>query len=370
MNSEVNVQKSDTFNPIKSYDYNLDSKCNSNNNEDKNYLLNDNNFSNQKFDKDINSLKIKDKNSNNKKEELIKLLYQQLELDENHINENLVDIENLKINFEKEIMNNKNNNNNNSNSNNINNEENNKDKQIRELKIQIQKLLKSDKKLKKELLYLKKKYDKVIGQSENTSLVLGKERSEIFDLKASYYTMSEVFDSQNFNNDIDFNNKNYQSLLKEYEKIRKDNEKINIEKNSLNEKIQKLNVEKEKIEKENINLKKEIENLKKIKFTNLKEDENKDFLLTDNKNEKENIKYINNEKQNIEEFKKLKIDYENNKLLLESSIEDNNNLKQQNLHLKKAMIEMKKKYDNEYKCVSTALAELIKKYKSFQSSIN
>ena len=365
MNSEVNVQNSDTFNPIKSYDYNLDSKCNSNNNEDKNYLLNDNNFSNQKFDKDINSLKIKDKNSNNKKEELIKLLYQQLELDENYINENLVDIENLKINFEKEIINNNNNNNSN-----INNEENIKDKQIRELKIQIQKLLKSDKKLKKELLYLKKKYDKVIGQSENTSLVLGKERSEIFDLKASYYTMSEVFDSQNFNNDIDFNNKNYQSLLKEYEKIRKDNEKINIEKNSLNEKIQKLNIEKEKIEKENLNLKKEIENLKKIKFTNLKEDENKEFLLTDNKNEKENIKYINNEKQNIEEFKKLKIDYENNKLLLENSIEDNNNLKQQNLHLKKAMIEMKKKYDNEYKCVSTALAELIKKYKSFQSSIN
>lgn len=365
MNSEVNVQNSDTFNPIKSYDYNLDSKCNSNNNEDKNYLLNDNNFSNQKFDKDINSLKIKDKNSNNKKEELIKLLYQQLELDENYINENLVDIENLKINFEKEIINNNNNNNSN-----INNEENIKDKQIRELKIQIQKLLKSDKKLKKELLYLKKKYDKVIGQSENTSLVLGKERSEIFDLKASYYTMTEVFDSQNFNNDIDFNNKNYQSLLKEYEKIRKDNEKINIEKNSLNEKIQKLNIEKEKIEKENLNLKKEIENLKKIKFTNLKEDENKEFLLTDNKNEKENIKYINNEKQNIEEFKKLKIDYENNKLLLENSIEDNNNLKQQNLHLKKAMIEMKKKYDNEYKCVSTALAELIKKYKSFQSSIN
>lgn len=365
MNSEVNVQNSDTFNPIKSYDYNLDSKCNSNNNENKNYLLNDNNFSNQKFDKDINSLKIKDKNSNNKKEELIKLLYQQLELDENYINENLVDIENLKINFEKEIINNNNNNNSN-----INNEENIKDKQIRELKIQIQKLLKSDKKLKKELLYLKKKYDKVIGQSENTSLVLGKERSEIFDLKASYYTMTEVFDSQNFNNDIDFNNKNYQSLLKEYEKIRKDNEKINIEKNSLNEKIQKLNIEKEKIEKENLNLKKEIENLKKIKFTNLKEDENKEFLLTDNKNEKENIKYINNEKQNIEEFKKLKIDYENNKLLLENSIEDNNNLKQQNLHLKKAMIEMKKKYDNEYKCVSTALAELIKKYKSFQSSIN
>ena len=285
MNSEENVQNSDTFNPIKSYDYNLDSKCNSNNNEDKNYLLNDNNFSNQKFDKDINSLKIKDKNSNNKKEELIKLLYQQLELDENYINENLVDIENLKINFEKEIINNNNNNNSN-----INNEENIKDKQIRELKIQIQKLLKSDKKLKKELLYLKKKYDKVIGQSENTSLVLGKERSEIFDLKASYYTMSEVFDSQNFNNDIDFNNKNYQSLLKEYEKIRKDNEKINIEKNSLNEKIQKLNIEKEKIEKENLNLKKEIENLKKIKFTNLKEDENKEFLLTDNKNEKENIK--------------------------------------------------------------------------------
>ena len=365
MNSEVNVQNSDTFNPIKSYDYNLDSKCNSNNNENKNYLLNDNNFSNQKFDKDINSLKIKDKNSNNKKEELIKLLYQQLELDENYINENLVDIENLKINFEKEIINNNNNNNSN-----INNEENIKDKQIRELKIQIQKLLKSDKKLKKELLYLKKKYDKVIGQSENTSLVLGKERSEIFDLKASYYTMTEVFDSQNFNNDIDFNYKNYQSLLKEYEKIRKDNEKINIEKNSLNEKIQKLNIEKEKIEKENLNLKKEIENLKKIKFTNLKEDENKEFLLTDNKNEKENIKYINNEKQNIEEFKKLKIDYENNKLLLENSIEDNNNLKQQNLHLKKAMIEMKKKYDNEYKCVSTALAELIKKYKSFQSSIN
>ena len=365
MNSEVNVQNSDTFNPIKSYDYNLDSKCNSNNNENKNYLLNDNNFSNQKFDKDINSLKIKDKNSNNKKEELIKLLYQQLELDENYINENLVDIENLKINFEKETINNNNNNNSN-----INNEENIKDKQIRELKIQIQKLLKSDKKLKKELLYLKKKYDKVIGQSENTSLVLGKERSEIFDLKASYYTMTEVFDSQNFNNDIDFNNKNYQSLLKEYEKIRKDNEKINTEKNLLNEKIQKLNIEKEKIEKENLNLKKEIENLKKIKFTNLKEDENKEFLLTDNKNEKENIKYINNEKQNIEEFKKLKIDYENNKLLLENSIEDNNNLKQQNLHLKKAMIEMKKKYDNEYKCVSTALAELIKKYKSFQSSIN
>ena len=118
MNSEVNVQKSDTFNPIKSYDYNLDSKCNSNNNENKNYLLNDNNFSNQKFDKDINSLKIKDKNSNNKKEELIKLLYQQLELDENHINENLVDIENLKINFEKEIINNNNNNNSNINNNN------------------------------------------------------------------------------------------------------------------------------------------------------------------------------------------------------------------------------------------------------------
>ena len=87
---------------------------------------------------------------------MIKQLYEQIEKDEKCINEYILQIENLKKEFEKinltdkkesEEMQIKEKNE----INNKENEENKKDKEIKDLKIQIQKLLKSDKKLKKEL---------------------------------------------------------------------------------------------------------------------------------------------------------------------------------------------------------------------------
>jgi hypothetical protein len=87
---------------------------------------------------------------------LIKQLYEQIEKDEKCINEYILQIENLKKEFEKINLSDKKENEemkikDNNEINNKENENNKKDKEIKELKIQI------DKKLKKELLYLKKK---------------------------------------------------------------------------------------------------------------------------------------------------------------------------------------------------------------------
>ncbi len=87
---------------------------------------------------------------------MIKQLYEQIEKDEKCINEYILQIENLKKEFEKINLSDKKENEemkikDNNEINNKENENNKKDKEIKELKIQI------DKKLKKELLYLKKK---------------------------------------------------------------------------------------------------------------------------------------------------------------------------------------------------------------------
>ena len=83
-------------------------------------------------------------------------MYEQIEKDEKCINEYILQIENLKKEFEKINLSDKKENEemkikDNNEINNKENENNKKDKEIKELKIQI------DKKLKKELLYLKKK---------------------------------------------------------------------------------------------------------------------------------------------------------------------------------------------------------------------
>ena len=87
---------------------------------------------------------------------MIKQLYEQIEKDEKCINEYILQIEKLKKEFEKINLSDKKENEemkikDNNEINNKENENNKKDKEIKELKIQI------DKKLKKELLYLKKK---------------------------------------------------------------------------------------------------------------------------------------------------------------------------------------------------------------------
>ena len=86
---------------------------------------------------------------------MIKQLYEQIEKDEKCINEYILQIENLKKEFEKINLTDKKENEemkikDNNEINNKENENNKKDKEIKELKIQI------DKKLKKELLYLMK----------------------------------------------------------------------------------------------------------------------------------------------------------------------------------------------------------------------
>ena len=85
---------------------------------------------------------------------MIKQLYEQIEKDEKCINEYILQIENLKKEFEKINLSDKKENEEmkiKDNNEIKENENNKKDKEIKELKIQI------DKKLKKELLYLKKK---------------------------------------------------------------------------------------------------------------------------------------------------------------------------------------------------------------------
>ena len=385
MNTDVFINKSNSFNPIKSYDFTIDNKYKTNINENEEKEIKENPFSsyqkqfnNESHKTKNSSINIKHNNLIDSKDELIKQLYEQIEKDEKCINEYILQIENLKKEFEKinltdkkesEEMEIKEKNE----INNKENEENKKDKEIKELKIQIQKLLKSDKKLKKELLYLKKKYDKIIVQSENTSLVLGREKSEILDLKNSYYTMTEIQDNPFNFSETDFLNKNYQNLLNEYDKIKKENEKNINEKNLLNEKIKELILEKNKIEKENLelnmkinnnecnhNLNNEINDIQNIILQNISLNKN------DNLSKNDIIEYFEKEKEKNLKYEKLKIEYENNKKLLEDYLEENKISKQQNTILKKAMIEMKKKYDNEYKCVSSALAELIKKHKSLQ----
>ena len=387
MNTDVFINKLNSFNPIKSYDFKVDKNINENEEKE----IKENPFSsyenqitfpNSNESNKINhsSINIKSNNLIDSKDELIKQLYEQIEKDENCINEYIIQIENLKNQFEKISLTDKKENEeiNKKVSNEINNkenEDNKKDKEIKDLKIQIQKLLKSDKKLKKELLYLKKKYDKIIVQSENTSLVLGREKSEILDLKNSYYTMNEIQDNPFTLSESDFFNKNYQNLLNEYDKVKKENEKNINEKILLNEKIKELILEKEKIEKENFelktklknneynnNLNNEINDIQKILLENISLNQN------DNLSKNDIIEYFKKDKEKNLEYEKLKIEYENNKKLLEDYFEENKITKQQNSILKKAMIEMKKKYDNEYKCVSSALAELIKKYKSLQTT--
>ena len=385
MNTDVFINKSNSFNPIKSYDFTIDNKYKTNINENDEKEIKENPFSsyqkqfnNESHKTKNSSINIKHNNLIDSKDELIKQLYEQIEKDEKCINEYILQIENLKKEFEKinltdkkesEEMEIKEKNE----INNKENEENKKDKEIKELKIQIQKLLKSDKKLKKELLYLKKKYDKIIVQSENTSLVLGREKSEILDLKNSYYTMTEIQDNPFNFSETDFLNKNYQNLLNEYDKIKKENEKNINEKNLLNEKIKELILEKNKIEKENLELNMKINNNENNNNLNNEINDIQNIILqnislnkNDNLSKNDIIEYFEKEKEKNLKYEKLKIEYENNKKLLEDYLEENKISKQQNTILKKAMIEMKKKYDNEYKCVSSALAELIKKHKSLQ----
>ena len=391
MNTNVFINKSNSFNPIKSYDFTIENKYNTNIKENDEKEIKDNPFSsyqnqitfpnsNESNKTNTLSINIKNNNLNDSKDELIKQLYEQIEKDEKCINEYILQIENLKKEFEKINLTDKKENEEinikeNNQIDNKENEDNKKDKEIKDLKIQIQKLLKSDKKLKKELLYLKKKYDKIIIQSENTSLVLGREKSEILDLKTSYYTMTEVQDNPFMFSETDFLNKNYQNLLNEYDKIKKENEKNINEKNLLHEKIKELILEKDKIEKENLELKLKTKNNENNNNLNNEINDIQNIILQNislNKNynlsKKDVIEYFQKEKEKDLKYEKLKIEYENNKKLLEEYLEENKISKQQNSILKKAMIEMKKKYDNEYKCVSSALAELIKKYKSLQTT--
>ena len=108
----------------------------------------------------------------------------------------------------------------------------------------------------------------------------------------------------------------------------------------------------------NNNLNNEINVIQNIILQNISLNKN------DNLSKNDIIEYFEKEKEKNLKYEKLKIEYENN--ILDDYLEKNKISKQQNTILKKAMIEMKKKYDNEYKCVSSALAELIKKHKSLQ----